>query len=140
MIKGKFILIFLTVKFKIILKLTVTIVRWIARFLGIFLFLFFIWFAIQIGSPDFKLMSEQEVKLFSANVIMLLGLIAVWKYEFLGSLLLIGGYSFFAIANYAFWNGPIFPTFLLLGFLHLFCWITSIVLIKGKKTLLIFLK
>lgn len=123
------------------MKLAVTIIRWIARFLGIFLFLFFIWFAIQIGSPDFDLMSEQEVRLFAANVIMLMGLIAVWKYEFLGSLLLIGGYSFFAVANYAFWNGPIFPTFLLLGLLHLFCWVISILILeKSKKTLLIFLR
>lgn len=123
------------------MKLALTIIRWIARFLGIFLFLFFIWFAIQIGSPDFNLMSEQEVKLFSANVIMLLGLIAVWKFEFLGSLLLIGGYSFFAIANYAFWNGPIFPAFLLLGLLHLFCWASSLIILKEReKTILIFLQ
>ncbi len=123
------------------MKLAITIIRWIARFLGIFLFLFFIWFAIQIGSPDFNLMSEQEVRLFAANAIMLLGLIAVWKFEFLGSLLLVGGYLFFAIANYAFWNGPVFPTFLLLGLLHLFCWALSMLVIaKGKKTLRIFLQ
>ena len=70
-------------------------------------------------------MSEQEIKLFSANVIMLMGLIVVWKYEFIGGLLLISGYICFAIANYSFWNGPIFPTFLLLGLLHLLCWFLS---------------
>jgi hypothetical protein len=124
------------------LKLIITILRWIARFLGIFLFLFFIWFAIQIGSPDLAMMSEQEIQLFSANVIMLLGLIAVWKFEFIGSLLLIWGYIFFAIANYSFWNGPIFPTFLFLGLLHLLCWgLSTFANLKSYKiSLLIFLK
>ncbi|MBL4559765.1 MAG: hypothetical protein JKX79_02155 [Labilibaculum sp.] len=123
------------------MKLTITILRWIARFLGIFLFLFFIWFAIQIGSPDLNMMSEQEIKLFSANVIMLMGLIAVWKFEFIGSLLLISGYLYFAITNYSFWNGPVFPTFLFLGLLHLLCWsLSSFTKVKNNKiSLLIFL-
>lgn len=87
-------------------------------------------------------MSEQEIKLFSANVIMLLGLIVVWKFEFIGSLLLIWGYVFFAIANYSFWNGPVFPTFLFLGLLHLLCWsLSTFVNLKSDKiSLLIFLK
>ncbi|WP_425436089.1 DUF7670 domain-containing protein [Labilibaculum manganireducens] len=124
------------------MKLFVTILRWIARFLGIFLFLFFIWFAIQIGSPDLNLMSEQEIKLFSANIIMLMGLIVVWKFEFIGSLLLIWGYIFFAIANYSFWNGPVFPTFFFLGLLHLLCWALSTFrnLNSHKISFLIFLK
>ena len=124
------------------MKLFITILRWITRFLGIFLFLFFIWFAIQIGSPDLDLMSEQEIKLFLANVIMLTGLIVVWKFEFIGSLFLIWGYIFFAIANYSFWNGPIFPSFLFLGVLHLICWaLTTFRNLNGHKiSLFIFLK
>ncbi|PCH70764.1 MAG: hypothetical protein COC06_03675 [Bacteroidales bacterium] len=86
-------------------------------------------------------MSEQEIKLFSANVIMLMGLIAVWKFEFIGSLLLISGYLYFAITNYSFWNGPVFPTFLFLGLLHLLCWsLSSFTKVKNNKiSLLIFL-
>lgn len=87
-------------------------------------------------------MSEQENKLFLANVIMLMGLIVVWKFEFIGSLLLISGYIFFAIANYSFWNGPVFPTFLFLGLLHLLCWgLSTFTKVKSSGiSLLIFLK
>lgn len=124
------------------MKLTITILRWIARFLGIFLFLFFIWFAIQIGSPDLEMMSYQEIQLFVANVIMLMGLIIVWKFEFIGAILLVFGYLFFAIANYSFWNGPVFPIFLFLGLLHLVSWaLTVFSEIKNNKfSLIIFLK
>lgn len=104
------------------LKLTTLIIRWIARFLGIFLFLFFIWFAIQIGTPDFEVMTNQEIKLFFANMAMLLGLIVVWKYEFIGSIILISAYIYFSIVNYSFWIGPVFPTFLFIGIMHLICW------------------
>jgi len=114
------------------LKLLINIIRWVARFLGIFLFLFFVWFAIEIGSPDFDMMSNQEVKLFLGNFIMLIGLIVVWKYEFIGCVLLIGGYIFFSIVNYSFWIGPIFPIFMLIGILHLFCWFAEAFRIAKK--------
>ncbi|WP_372751074.1 hypothetical protein [Labilibaculum sp.] len=71
-------------------------------------------------------MTIQEIKLFVANIIMLLGLIVVWRFEFIGSFFLIIGYIFFAISNYSFWNGPVFPTFLFLGILHLLCWSLSV--------------
>ena len=107
------------------LKLTITIIRWIARFIGIFLFLFFVWFAMEIGTPDFDMMTLQEIKLFIANLMMLAGLIVVWKFEFIGSIILIGSYIFFSIVNFSFWIGPVFPNFLLIGILHLFCWLVS---------------
>ncbi|MGQ1911409.1 DUF7670 domain-containing protein [Marinifilum sp. RC60d5] len=115
------------------MKLTITIIRWIARFIGIFLFLFFVWFAMEIGTPDFDMMSLQEIKLFAANLLMLIGLIIVWKFEFIGSIILIGSYVFFSIVNFSFWIGPVFPNFLLIGILHLFCWITSTILSIRKS-------
>jgi hypothetical protein len=119
----------------ILLKLATTIIRWIARFIGVFLFLFFVWFSIEVGAPDVKLMSNQEIKLFIANIFMLIGLIIVWKFEFFGSITLIGAYIFFSIANYSFWIGPIFPIFFFLGILHLFCWFSTHIL-TGKKSIL----
>ncbi|MCT4604328.1 MAG: hypothetical protein N4A59_15670 [Marinifilum sp.] len=116
------------------MNLVVSIIRWVARFLGIFLFLFFVWFAIEIGAPNLDIMSNQEVKLFIANILMLIGLIVVWKFELIGSLFLLGGYIFFSIANYSFWIGPIFPIFFLIGILHLFCWFADIsTLLKNNK-------
>jgi len=115
------------------LKLSITILRWIARCLGVFLFLFFIWFAIEIGAPDLNLMNNQEIKLFIANMLMLIGLVVVWRFEFIGSILLIGSYIFFSIVNYSFWIGPIFPTFLLIGLLHLICWIASTIILSKNN-------
>ncbi|WP_438830175.1 DUF7670 domain-containing protein [Ancylomarina longa] len=115
------------------MKLLITILRWIARCLGIFLFLFFIWFTLEIGAPDINLMSNQEIKLFIANMLMLLGLIVVWKFEFIGSIVLIGSYIFFSIVNYSFWIGPIFPTFLLIGLLHFICWLSSTIILCRKR-------
>ncbi|NOU58256.1 DUF7670 domain-containing protein [Marinifilum caeruleilacunae] len=114
------------------MKLAVSIIRWVARFLGIFLFLFFLWFAIEIGAPDLDMMSNQEVKLFTANLLMLIGLIVVWKFEFIGSLFLLGGYIFFSIVNYSFWIGPVFPIFSLIGILHIFCWFSDV--LRFSKT------
>jgi hypothetical protein len=124
------------------LKLSITILRWIARFIGIFLFLFFIWFAFHYGSPNINSLSNQEIKLFLSNILMLLGLLVVWKFEFIGGFLLILGYVFFAIANYSVWNGPVFPTFFFLGVLHLLCWSLSVFTKNSshKISLLMFLK
>lgn len=87
----------------------------------------------EIGTPDFDMMSLQEIKLFAANLLMLIGLIIVWKFEFIGSIILIGSYVFFSIVNFSFWIGPVFPNFLLIGILHLFCWITSTILSIRKS-------
>ena len=106
------------------LRLILTL-RWIARIIGGLLFAFFIWFGYHVGGPDFELMTEQEISLFIANIGMLVGLVVVWRWEFIGSLLLIGSFISFSIINHSFWIGPIFPTFLLVGIIHLGCWLSS---------------
>lgn len=98
------------------------IIRWIARIIGFFLLTFFIWFALRIGGPDFSIMNNQEFGLFISNMVMLIGLIITWRWEFIGSMLLIGGFISFSIINNAFWIGPLFPAFFLVGLLHLICW------------------
>jgi len=115
------------------LKTAINIIRWVARFLGVFLFLFFVWFAIEIGAPDFDVMTVQEVKLFCANFMMLLGLIVVWKFELIGSIILIGSYIFFSLVNHSFWVGPVFPIFLFIGILHLLCWLTNCISLLRKN-------
>ncbi|MFA8437156.1 MAG: hypothetical protein ACEPOZ_21825 [Marinifilaceae bacterium] len=118
-----------TTKYRII-----RILRWVARIMGGLLFSFFVWFAFNIGGPDFDLMTNQEILLFGANMVMLIGLVLVWRLEFIGSIFLIGGFISFSIINNSFWIGPIFPMFLIIGLLHLGCWISSFYPHLGGKT------
>jgi len=115
------------------LKFAVNIIRWITRITGSLLFLFFIWFAYEFGGPSFNCMSVQEFKLFIANIIMLIGLIIVWKFEFLGSITLISSYVFFSIVNNSFWIGPAFGTFIFIGIIHLLCWGYTVLSNKDKS-------
>ncbi|MFT5749234.1 MAG: hypothetical protein ACI93S_000487 [Ancylomarina sp.] len=103
-------------------KLITSIIRWLARFLGVFLFLFFAWFAIEFGIDDPTRMNPQLVKLFYTHMLMMFALIVVWRFELLGGLILVVGYSYFSIINHTFWTNPIYPIFFFIGLLHLISW------------------
>ena len=105
------------------LKLIISIIRWLARFLGVFLFLFFAWFAIEFGIDDPDLMSPQLVKLFYTHMAMMIALVVVWRFELLGGIILVVGYSYFSIINHTFWTNPIYPIFFFIGLLHLLSWV-----------------
>ncbi len=105
------------------LKLIISIIRWLARFLGVFLFLFFAWFAIEFGIDDPNLMSPQLVKLFYTHMAMMIALVVVWRFELLGGIILVVGYSYFSIINHTFWTNPIYPIFFFIGLLHLLSWV-----------------
>ena len=103
-------------------KLIISIIRWLARFLGVFLFLFFAWFSIEFGVDNPAHMSPQLVKLFYTHMLMMLALIIVWRFEFLGGVILVVAYSYFSFVNHTFWTNPIYPIFFFIGFLHLISW------------------
>ncbi len=103
-------------------KLITSIIRWLARFLGVFLFLFFAWFAIEFGIDDPSHMNPQLVRLFYTHMLMMFALIVVWRFELLGGIILVIGYSYFSIINHTFWTNPIYPIFFFIGLLHLFSW------------------
>ncbi len=66
-------------------------------------------------------MSAREGPLLVAELIIAIGLIVAWKWEGLGSLLILGGTAFLAIVNYGV-HFMVFGPLLLMGFLFLCCW------------------
>lgn len=103
-------------------KLIISIIRWLARFMGVFLFLFFAWFAIEFGIDDPSNMNPQLAKLFYTHMIMMFALVIAWRFELLGGLILVIGYSYFSLINHTFWTNLIYPIFFFIGLLHLISW------------------
>ena len=111
--------------------ISILTVRWTARVAGIFLLLiFFIVPTLVHGGRNLiPIFMDGSVKDFIFNytvLIMLSGLIVAWRSEGFGSILLIGGWLIIAVLMVVF-RGPfrlvlIFGSFLIPGFLHLFCW------------------
>lgn len=104
------------------LKFFILITRWLARFLGVFLFLFFVWFAIEFGIDNPANLCPQLLRLFIAHIIMMIALLVVWRFEFLGGVILIITYIYFSIVNHTFWTNSIYPIFFFIGILHFISW------------------
>ncbi|MEA2063375.1 MAG: hypothetical protein U9P14_06740 [Gemmatimonadota bacterium] len=104
-------------------KQIVTILRWIARVLGTLLCMLIAAFAIGEGFPDPLTLSLPEQLLFAGMITMLLGLIAAWRWEFIGGVLILVGYTFFMVVEQRiiFFN-IVFGPLLITGILYLFCW------------------
>ena len=109
-------------------KQIVNVVRWVARALGVLLLVEVAAFAIGEGAPNPFSMSMPlpERLLTLAFLAMLIGLIAAWRWEGLGSLLILGAFALFLIVNHgirlnALCN-PVFGPWLVIGLLFLFCW------------------
>ena len=56
-----------------------------------------------------------------AVLVIVLGFVVAWKWEALGSLLIVGGTAFLTIVNYGI-QPLVFGTLLLSGLLFLYCW------------------
>ena len=100
----------------------VTIIRWTARIAGLLLIAIVVLMMFADGLPNPYELTDKELQLFAAMIIMTVGLIIAYKREILGGLLATGGYVFFAVAEKSINNGPIFPLFFVVGALYLFCW------------------
>jgi hypothetical protein len=109
-------------------RFIVAVLRWTARAIGIaILLLFFLHFFIFIlrTNGDIALITlAQDGMLFVAELIIAIGLIVAWKWECLGSILILGGTAFAGIINCF-----VYPDFfvliailLLTVFLFLCCW------------------
>lgn len=104
-------------------KRIITVVRWVARILGILLLGLVVILAIGEAKPEHL----REMVLGNALFTILVGLVIAWKWEGLGSLLILGGFTVFAIVNgsrtltFHPLHNP-FYAFLITGLLFLFCW------------------
>lgn len=104
-------------------KRTVTVARWIGRILGILVLGSVVILAIGEAKPD----RLREMATTIALWTMLGGLVVAWKWEGLGSFLILGGFAAFVILVGGFRISVIllvspFSWCLIVGLLFAFCW------------------
>jgi len=98
-------------------------IRMVARFLGSMLFLMIAMFAVGEGLPNPLALSVKEAVIFGSFIIMLGGLIAAWKWEGTGGLIILAGYLIFALINPDSFSPGIITIFPLTGLLFIFSWL-----------------
>jgi len=97
--------------------------RWIARTISIPLFGLLVLITLGDGVPNLLTASMREKLFVTVVLMMLFGLILAWKWEGVGSLLILGGLVLFATAAEAFLLSIVFTPWLVTGLLHLVCWV-----------------
>ena len=105
--------------------LVVTVLRWTARAIGIALLGLIAAFAIGEGMPNPLRGSLPEHLLTIGFQTMLIGQIVAWRWEGIGSLLILGGFALFAIVNPGVRLNQslvVVGPWLVTGLLYLLCW------------------
>jgi hypothetical protein len=100
----------------------VTVVRWTARTIGIALLGLIAAFAIGEGVPNPLRGSLPEHLLTIGFHAMIIGQTVAWKWEAIGSLLILGGFALFAIVNHGVPLNVVYGPWLVTGLLYLVCW------------------
>lgn len=103
----------------------IAVVRWTARTIGIALLGLIAAFAIGEGGPNPLTVSLRENLIGVALLTMIVGQIVAWKWEGMGSLLILGGFALFAIVNHGVRLNSSFVVYvpwLVTGLLYLICW------------------
>ena len=100
----------------------IAIVRWTARIIGIAILGLIVVFAIGEGVPNPLQGSFREHLLGIGILTMLIGQIVAWKWEGIGSVLILGGFALFAIVNHGVPLNIVFGPWLVTGLLYLICW------------------
>lgn len=104
----------------------VTVLPWVARVIGIALLVEIAAFAIGEGVPHPLGGSLPENLLTLGFLTMIVGQVVAWKWEGIGSLLILGGFGLLAVVNLetrpSVLFNPIFGPWLLTGLLYLACW------------------
>jgi hypothetical protein len=113
----------------------VTVVRWTARTIGIALLGLIAVFAIGEGVPNPLVLSLRENLLSVVLLTMIVGQILAWKWEGLGSLLILGGFALFAIVNHGVPLNVVFGPWLVTGLLYLICWWRKLKAVRRWKTI-----
>ena len=102
------------------------LVGWAAKILGVFVLALVVTLAIGEGMPNPLRLSPAELLAMAAFIVMLIGILAAWRWEGLGSALILGGFASFWVINFLKTRHvrltTAFTLFLLLGLLHGFHW------------------
>jgi hypothetical protein len=102
---------------------SIAVVRWTARTIGIVLLGLIAAFAIGEGVPNPLTLSIREIMLTVALLTMMFGQVVAWRWEGIGSLLILGGFALFAIVNHGVPLNVVFGPWLVTGLLYLICWV-----------------
>jgi hypothetical protein len=101
----------------------IAVLRCTARAMGIALLGLIAAIAIGEGTPNPLEFSLRENLPIIALLTMIIGQIVAWKWEGLGSLLILGGFVLFAILSHGVpLNNFVFGPWLMTGLLYLVCW------------------
>jgi hypothetical protein len=103
-------------------RLMVTVLRWAARIIGIALLWLIATFAIGEGGPNPLRGSLPENLATIGFLTMIVGQVVAWKWEGMGSILILGGFTLFAIVNHGVPLNIVFAPWLVTGLLYLVCW------------------
>lgn len=98
-----------------------TVLRWAARLVATLVLLEIAAFAIGVGVPNPLHGSLRENLLSLALLTMISGLVAGWKWEGIGGLLIVGGFAVFSVVNGRVSLNVIMGPMLLAGLLYLAC-------------------
>jgi hypothetical protein len=98
-----------------------TVLRWTARILGTAILILIATFAIGEGVPNPLATTIREDLLSVALLTMLVGLVAAWRWEGIGGLLILGGLAFFAVVNHGVPLNLVFAPMLVVGLIYLGC-------------------
>lgn len=101
-------------------------ILWGARIMGLLLVLLFLIFAFGKGMPNLLNLQINEAFMFLALFTMLAGILAAFKWEGVGGILMIDGFILFMVVEYfssgSLEVGGIFYLFPLNGLMFLFYW------------------
>jgi hypothetical protein len=100
----------------------IVVVRWTPRILGSMLLILIAAFAIGEGIPGPIKESLHEQVLTIGVQAMIFGQIVAWKWEGIGSLIILGGFALFAIVNHGVPLNIVYAPWLITGLLYLACW------------------
>ncbi len=104
----------------------INIIRWTARVIGLLVLISLLAFTLIAGLPRLIAMDLAAFIHFLSFLVMVSGLFLAWKWEGLGSLVILGGFGAFFVLNWILWGSPalgwVFTLFPMVGLLHLYCW------------------
>ena len=97
--------------------------RWSARAVSIPLFVLLTLLTLGDGVPNPLVASPRERLFVTIALVMLFGVILAWKWEGVGSLLILGGLVLFVAADEAYLVKIVFVPWVVTGLLYLGCWV-----------------
>lgn len=99
--------------------------RWTARTISIPLFVLLVLVTLGDGVPNLLTASSREKLFVVIALMMLFGVVLAWKWEGVGSLLILVGLVLFATADEAFLLKIVLVPWLVMGLSYLVCWVAK---------------